>query len=128
MMSAMYTQNNQSRKKKKKSEKQIKLEKDQENWLRKNYNLSSEELKKNSKNYKIEITKKYEGDNLKTSDCICDGGRDNSLMNNLQNESESTKAAIMRKASLVAPLYNKGPLQVITAETDITKIGQLSRR
>lgn len=51
-----------------------------------------------------------------------------SIMANLHKESEATKAAILEKASRVMPLYNKGGLQLLSPNDDLTKIGTQSRR
>jgi len=57
-----------------------------------------------------------------------DGGRQTGIMANLHRESPAVQAKIREWAGKVAPLYNKGGLQVVTAGTDITEIGSKSRR
>ena len=50
------------------------------------------------------------------------------IMTNLHKEPEHVQAEIMRKASLVMPLYNKGGLQYAGPDVDLTTVGTRSRR
>ena len=50
------------------------------------------------------------------------------IMTNLHKEPEHVQKEILKKASLVMPLYNKGGLQYATPETDRTQVGSKSRR
>jgi hypothetical protein len=50
------------------------------------------------------------------------------IMANLHKEKPEVQREIKQWANRVAPLYNKGGLQVITDGTDITQIGSKSRR
>lgn len=56
------------------------------------------------------------------------GGFKTGVMDNLHKEKPQVQAKIKEWATRVAPLYNKGGLQVITDGTDITTIGSKSRR
>ena len=50
------------------------------------------------------------------------------VMSNLHKENEETRKAILDKASRVMPLYNKGGLQLLSPNDDLTKIGTQSRK
>ncbi len=50
------------------------------------------------------------------------------IMTNLHKEPEHVQAEILRKASLVMPLYNKGGLQYAGPDVDLTTVGTRSRR
>jgi len=56
------------------------------------------------------------------------GGFKSGIMTNMHKESVEVQNKIMEWASRAAPLYNKGGLQVITDDTDVTTIGSRSRR
>lgn len=56
------------------------------------------------------------------------GGFKKDVMTNMHKESPEVQKQIMYWANRVAPLYNKGGLQVITDGTDVTVIGSKSRR
>jgi len=113
-------------KNKPKTAKQLRLEVEHQAWLRKN-GVHPDQLT-NSKKHKIKVSVYKTDKNIKTSDKIVDGGRATGIMVNLHKESPEIQRAILEKASNCVPLYNKGGLQYCTPETDITKIGSLSRR
>ena len=50
------------------------------------------------------------------------------IMTNLHKEPEHVRKEILRKASLVMPLYNKGGLQYAGPDVDLTTVGTKSRR
>lgn len=50
------------------------------------------------------------------------------IMTNLHKEPEHVQKEILRKASLVMPLYNKGGLQYAGPDVDLTTVGSKSRR
>ena len=50
------------------------------------------------------------------------------IMTNLHKEPEHVQQEILRKASLVMPLYNKGGLQYAGPDVDLTTVGSKSRR
>lgn len=50
------------------------------------------------------------------------------IMTNLHKEPEHVQEEILRKASLVMPLYNKGGLQYAGPDVDLTTVGTKSRR
>lgn len=70
-------------------------------------------------------TREYDSASLSGKVSACPN---RSIMANLHKESEATKAAILEKASRVMPLYNKGGLQLLSPNDDLTKIGTQSRR
>jgi hypothetical protein len=47
-----------------------------------------------------------------------------SIMANLHKENEATRKAILEKASRTAPLYSKGPYQLITEGTNLEDVGK----
>lgn len=56
---------------------------------------------------------------------VCDGHTNNrSVMANLHKESEATREAILAKAARTAPLYSKGPYQLITDGTNLDDVGK----
>lgn len=50
------------------------------------------------------------------------------IMTNLHKEPEHVQKEILKKASLVMPLYNKGGLQYAGPNVDLTTVGTKSRR
>lgn len=50
------------------------------------------------------------------------------IMTNLHKEPEHVQKEILKKASLVMPLYNKGGLQYAGPNVDLTTVGSKSRR
>lgn len=56
------------------------------------------------------------------------GGFKKDVITNMHKESPEVQRQIIHWANRVAPLYNKGGLQVITDGTDVTTIGAKSRR
>lgn len=50
------------------------------------------------------------------------------VMVNLHKEPKHVRDAILEKASRVMPLYNKGGLQLLSPNDDLTQIGTKSRR
>jgi hypothetical protein len=112
LMNAGFTTLNTKKSNKKKSAKQLKAELEHEQWLKKN-GVHSTQLT-GAKDHKISLPS-YKTDKNDLSNTIVDGGRDKSIMANLYKEDEATRRAILEKASRVAPLYNKGGLQLITS-------------
>lgn len=56
---------------------------------------------------------------------VCDGHTNNrSVMANIHKESEATREAILAKAARTAPLYSKGPYQLITDGTNLDDVGK----
>lgn len=68
-------------------------------------------------------TREYDNKALVAGDC---SKRD--IMTNLHKEPEHVQQEILRKASLVMPLYNKGGLQYAGPDVDLTTVGSKSRR
>jgi len=68
-------------------------------------------------------TRHYDDKELVAGDC---SKRD--IMTNLHKEPEHVREEILRKASLVMPLYNKGGLQYAGPDVDLTTVGTKSRR
>jgi hypothetical protein len=107
------------------SAKQVQAKAEHEAWLRRNGvhpdQLTKAKLHKNS-------LPSYKTESVQLSNTIVDGGRANGIMVNLHKESAATRAAILEKASRAVPLYNKGGLQLLSKNEDMTRIGSLSRR
>jgi hypothetical protein len=68
-------------------------------------------------------TRHYDDKALVAGDC---SKRD--IMTNLHKEPEHVQKEILKKASLVMPLYNKGGLQYAGPDVDLTTVGTKSRR
>ena len=68
-------------------------------------------------------TREYDNKKLVAGDC---SKRD--IMTNLHKEPEHVQQEILKKASLVMPLYNKGGLQYAGPNVDLTTVGTKSRR
>jgi hypothetical protein len=68
-------------------------------------------------------TRHYDNKKLVAGDC---SKRD--IMTNLHKEPEHVQKEILKKASLVMPLYNKGGLQYAGPDVDLTTVGTKSRR
>jgi hypothetical protein len=68
-------------------------------------------------------TRHYDNKDLVAGDC---SKRD--IMTNLHKEPEHVQEEILRKASLVMPLYNKGGLQYAGPNVDLKTVGTKSRR
>lgn len=117
--------NNHGSSKRKLNAKQLRAKAEHEAWLRRN-NVHPDQLAK-AKQYRAPLPS-YKVDEVKLSNTVVDGGRVNGIMANLHKESAATKAAILEKASRAVPLYNKGGLQLLSKNEDMTKIGSLSRR
>lgn len=109
---------------------------DHNEWLRKR-GLLPQQIK--AKKTKSSSWKKEYSDSLKVDrstssyDSASLSGKvsacpNRSVMANLHKESEETRKAILEKASRVMPLYNKGGLQLLSPNDDLTKIGTQSRR
>ena len=96
---------------------QIKIKKDKktlDKMWRSNYNDSMEVDRS---------TRMYDDKQLVAGDC---SKRD--IMTNLHKEPEHVREEILKKASLVMPLYNKGGLQYAGPNVDLTTVGTKSRR
>ena len=117
--------NNHGSGKRKLNAKQLRAKAEHEAWLRRN-NVHPDQLAK-AKQYRAPLPS-YKVDEVKLSNTVVDGGRVGGIMANLHKESVATKAAILEKASRAVPLYNKGGLQLLSKNEDMTKIGSLSRR
>lgn len=107
------------------SAKQLQAKAEHEAWLRKN-GVHSEQLTK-AKLHKNALPS-YKTEQVQLSNTVVDGGRVHGIMANLHKESAATRAAILEKASRAVPLYNKGGLQLLGKNEDMTRIGSLSRR
>lgn len=110
--------------------KQSKAKAEHEAWLRRN-GVHPDQLKHSrlsKKTFKTEQPTKISREEIPLSNKIVDGGRATGIMANLHKESAATRAAILEKASRAVPLYNKGGLQLLSKNEDMTKIGSLSRR
>jgi hypothetical protein len=117
--------NDHGNNKRKPTAKQLQAKAEHEAWLKRN-GVHPEQLTK-AKQHKIALPS-YKTDKVELSNTIVDGGRANGIMANLHKESAATRAAILEKASRAVPLYNKGGLQLLGKNEDMTKIGSLSRR
>ena len=123
LLKPYYTSNNSSSKKKP-SNALPKKKAEHDNWLREN-GVHPDQLK-NAANHKNKIPS-YKTEKVNFSNEIIDGGRATGIMVNLHKESDATRNEILRKASRVVSLYNKGPTMYMIDSEDLTKIGSLSR-
>lgn len=131
ILPAYYTTTVARRKAKKKSAKTISAH---DLWLLKN-GLHPDQIKLKKevdKNWKQKYnddmmvdrsTRHYDNKQLVAGDC---SKRD--IMTNLHKEPEHVREEILKKASLVMPLYNKGGLQYAGPNVDLTTVGTKSRR
>lgn len=132
LLPAYYTTTNL----KKRGKNKVKKNTEHDKWLRER-GLSPDQIKSkktvdNSWKKKYVETLKvdrstahYDSAGLKGDASSC---ANRSLMSNLHKESKETREAILEKASRVMPLYNKGGLQLLSPNDDLTKIGTQSRR
>ncbi len=136
ILPAFFTTTN-SRKRKKKTAAKTKLVSDHDRWLLKNGvhpdQIRSKKDKKvldkmwrsgyNDSMMVDRSTRHYDDKELVAGDC---SKRD--IMTNLHKEPEHVQEEILRKASLVMPLYNKGGLQYAGPNVDLKTVGTKSRR
>lgn len=132
LLPAFFTTTN-SRKRKSKSNKKIS---DHDIWLLKN-GLHVDQIRQKKtvdKNWKSEYTesmkvdrstRQYDEKELRGNAYSCPK-RD--IMTNLHKEPKHVQDAILEKASRVMPLYNKGGLQLLSPNDDLTTVGSKSRR
>lgn len=73
---------------------------------------------------KIDVPSLKVEENYPLSNKIEANGIDRSIMSNLHKEPAAVQQAILDKAKRVAPLYNKGGLQLITNSDDLNKLGR----
>lgn len=133
LLPAYYTSTNLKRRKKKTS----KVDSDHDKWLKQQglhpSQLREKKLKRGvDEKWKTEYSQKLKVDR---SDYVSAGlsGDASScakrgVMVNLHKEPKHVQEAILEKASRVMPLYNKGGLQLLSPNDDLTKVGSLSRR
>jgi hypothetical protein len=134
ILPAYFTTNVSKRKPKIKTTSKNKLISDHDRWLlSKGLHPDQIKLKKTvDKNWKKEYTEGmkidragYVSSGLSGSKSSC-AKRD--IMTNLHKEPEHVQKEILKKASLVMPLYNKGGLQYAGPNVDLTTVGTKSRR
>lgn len=134
ILPAYYTTNVSKRKLKRKSTAKSKLVSDHDRWLlSKGLHPDQIKLKKGvdenwKKRYNEDMKVDREGyvsSGLSGSKSSC-AKRD--IMTNLHKEPEHVQKEILKKASLVMPLYNKGGLQYAGPNVDLTTVGTKSRR
>ena len=136
ILPAYYTSLN-TRKRKQKSKAKSKLMSDHDQWLLKNGVHPEQIRSKKDKKVLDKIWRSDYNDNMKVdrSDYVSAGlsgdasscaKRD--IMTNLHKEPEHVQKEILKKASLVMPLYNKGGLQYAGPNVDLTTVGTKSRR
>lgn len=134
ILPAYYTTTVSKRKLKRKSTAKSKLVSDHDRWLlSKGLHPDQIKMKKSvdlswKKRYTDDMmidrsTRSYDDKALVAGDCP---KRD--IMTNLHKEPEHVQKEILRKASLVMPLYNKGGLQYAGPDVDLTTVGTKSRR
>ena len=133
ILPAYYTTTN-TRKRNSKRKNNSKLISDHDRWLLKQgVHPEQIRLKKTvDKNWKTEYTNNmkvdrddYVSSGMSGSASSC-AKRD--IMTNLHKEPEHVQKEILKKASLVMPLYNKGGLQYAGPNVDLTTVGTKSRR
>jgi len=134
ILPAYYTTTVSKRKLSRKSKAKSKLVSDHDRWLlSKGLHPDQIKMKKSvDKNWKKEYTEDmkvdregYVSSGLSGSKSSC-AKRD--IMTNLHKEPEHVQKEILKKASLVMPLYNKGGLQYAGPDVDLTTVGTKSRR
>lgn len=132
ILPAYYTTTVTNRKRKSKAK--SKLVSDHDRWLL-SKGLHPEQIKTKKtvdKNWK----KKYNEDMMVDREGYVSSGLSGSksscakrdIMTNLHKEPEHVQKEILKKASLVMPLYNKGGLQYAGPNVDLTTVGTKSRR
>lgn len=137
ILPAYYTTTVSKRKLSRKSKAKSKLVSDHDRWLL-SKGLHPDQIKcKKDKKLLDKLWKKgytedmkvdregYVSSGLSGSKSAC-AKRD--IMTNLHKEPEHVQKEILRKASLVMPLYNKGGLQYAGPDVDLTTVGTKSRR
>lgn len=133
ILPAFYTTTN-TRLRKRKKKNDSKLISDHDRWLLKNgVHPEQIRLKKTvDKNWKKEYNdtmkvdrEGYVSSGLSGTKSSC-AKRD--IMTNLHKEPEHVQKEILKKASLVMPLYHKGGLQYAGPNVDLTTVGTKSRR
>ena len=136
ILPAFYTTTN-TRKRKQKSKAKTKLVSDHDRWLlSKGLHPDQIRLKKDKKVLdKIWRASYTESMMVDRSDYVSAGLSGNAsscakrdIMTNLHKEPKHVQDAILEKASRVMPLYNKGGLQLLSPNDDLTQIGTKSRR
>ena len=134
ILPAYYTTTVSKRKLNRKSKAKSKLVSDHDRWLlSKGLHPDQIKLKKGvdenwKKKYSEDMKVDREGyvsSGLSGSKSAC-AKRD--IMTNLHKEPEHVRKEILKKASLVMPLYNKGGLQYAGPDVDLTTVGSKSRR
>lgn len=134
ILPAFYTTTVSKRKLSRKSKAKSKLVSDHDRWLlSKGLHPDQIKLKKGvdenwKKRYSEDMKVDREGyvsSGLSGSKSAC-AKRD--IMTNLHKEPEHVQKEILKKASLVMPLYNKGGLQYAGPNVDLTTVGTKSRR
>jgi hypothetical protein len=136
ILPAFYTSLN-TRKRKRKSTVKSKLVSDHDRWLLKNGVHPDQIRSKKDKKVLDKMWRSEYNDTMVVdrSDYVSAGlsgdasscaKRD--IMTNLHKEPEHVQKEILKKASLVMPLYNKGGLQYAGPNVDLTTVGTKSRR
>ena len=137
ILPAYYTTTVSKRKLKRKNTAKSKLVSDHDRWLL-SKGLHPDQIKSKKDKKSLDLlfkkeyndsmvvdrsTRQYDDKKLVAGDC---SKRD--IMTNLHKEPEHVQKEILRKASLVMPLYNKGGLQYAGPDVDLTTVGTKSRR
>lgn len=97
-----------------------------EKWLKeRGLHPNQRELQRAFKGkYKVALPDLKVEENAPLSNKIDENGLARGVMVNLHKEKPEVQAAILEKASRVAPLYNKGGLQLITDGDDLKTLGR----
>jgi hypothetical protein len=131
LLPAFFTTNGSNKKNKKKIKTKAQIE--HEKWLEKR-GLSPAQLKlkkkvdfnwQNEYTSSVRVERKYASAEMSGSSDSC---AKKDIMTRLHNEPKHVREEILKKASRVMPLYNKGGLQYATPETDMKTVGTKSRR
>jgi len=96
-------------------------------WLHK-MGLHPEQLAAKKNKHQVAMPSYKTEETVKLSNKIGNGYKTASVIDNLHKEKVDVQAQIIRKASRVAPIYNKGGYQFVTDGTDPSQIGSRSRR
>lgn len=136
ILPAYYTSLN-TRKRKKKSTAKSKLVSDHDRWLLANGVHPEQIRSKKDKKVLEKMWRSEYNDSMVVdrSDYVSAGMSGDAsscakrdIMTNLHKEPEHVQKEILKKASLVMPLYNKGGLQYAGPNVDLTTVGTKSRR
>lgn len=137
ILPAYFTTTVSKRKPSRKSKAKSKLVSDHDKWLlSKGLHPEQIRLKKDKKALDLSFKKGYNDSMMvdrstrhyDDKEFVASQCPKTDIMTNLHKEPEHVQQEILKKASLVMPLYNKGGLQYAGPDVDLTTVGTKSRR